>query len=89
MPQHGDVFTLAQAEAMRNSYQAVHNQMRAILNDMARENPVQPTEADPWTPKRLDVPYMTPWRVYLARHKEGLGFALSTPSFADALTRTD
>jgi len=71
-PQPADVeiFTQENAATLRRTSQGVHAQMRDLLNCITAEQPVHPVGDSPNAPLRVEVPPLTPWRHYLAHHKE-------------------
>ena len=70
MPQHGEVFTQDAADTMRRTCQGVHKHMRTLLNNISGTHTVQPVEPNTWKPLRVEMPPDTPWRHYLAHHKQ-------------------
>ena len=65
-----DIFTIAQAAKRRETQQGVHKQMRDLLNKMTAAEQQKPVTTNPWVPKRVEVPPLTPWKIYLAHHKD-------------------
>ena len=64
------MFTQQQADVLRRTTQGVHAQMRDLLTRITAQRPVQPVGDNPNAPLRVEVPPLTPWRHYLAHHKE-------------------
>ena len=44
--------------------------MRTLLNNISETHAVQPVEPNTWKPLRVEMPPNTPWRHYLAHHKQ-------------------
>lgn len=65
-----EVFTMERANTLRRTTQGVHNQMRDLLNRLTADAEQAPTTVDPNEPRREELPPLTPWRHYLAHHKQ-------------------
>jgi len=65
-----DVFTMEHAMILRKTTQGVHNQMRELLNSLTEDADQTPTTVDPNQPRHVAFPPLTPWRNYLAHHRE-------------------
>ena len=65
-----DEFTMEDAVILRRTTQGCHNQMRALLISLTEDAEETPTTGDPNQPRQVAFPALTPWRDYLAHHKE-------------------
>ena len=65
-----DVFTTEDAVILRRTTQGVHNEMRELLHSLTEDAEQTPTTVDPNQPRQVAFPPLTPWRHYLAHHRQ-------------------